>query len=611
MENKDESYLDSLLNSVIESDPMSKHQRPKRSIRQSGGTDKHDNVKKIQEEMISEMQVKQKEILEHKNDETSKDTNFDNINIEDEKIDYEIDPDYNIFTEDDSYIDNLLAEDSYIYDEELEDVSLSESNESESDMNEINDDKEDLTDNKLVMHDMIPVESKKDESGFTEQELDDSMNLGPEEMSNGTAVPQLMDEENVEDLFNDLFQDMGQTEKKESNDDDDIMHLLNSITNEESGHTSRSEEASQTNNEEDIGEDILSISKYLDEIGISQQDIPDNKDTDQQDTVETVEDDIDLLNLIPDIEDRTQKKSISKEKKKGKNDNKEKNLFKRLFGNLPDDRTEEEIVKLKEKVISDYDSKEQEEINKKEKKVLDAKAKEEKKKLDAEEAKAKKAEKTKKNAEKAKAAKEKQAAKKDAKLKKQQEIQNLINEIDEDKGKINKVGATIVFIMFFACAIVVIVGTNILTYNKSIEDAKTYFAHQYYNKAFDSVYGLDIKDDDIEIYDKVITVMYVNKHLNSYQNYYDLKMYPEALNSLLKGLVVYDKYYSVATILDITSDLENLRNTILIELDEIYGISEKEADDIISYKDRVEYSNVVYRYANELQQQLSKEEGDK
>jgi hypothetical protein len=105
---------------------------------------------------------------------------------------------------------------------------------------------------------------------------------------------------------------------------------------------------------------------------------------------------------------------------------------------------------------------------------------------------------------------------------------------------------------------------------------------------------MDIKDEDIEIYDKIRTVMYVNKQLNSYNYYNALNQYPQALDSLLKGLSRYEKYIELATMLGIETDLNYVREQILAELKNVFGLSEKEAMKIISNDNQAEYSVKVY-----------------
>lgn len=164
----------------------------------------------------------------------------------------------------------------------------------------------------------------------------------------------------------------------------------------------------------------------------------------------------------------------------------------------------------------------------------------------------------------------------------------------EEVSRINPIGASIVFAFFGILVILVIIGTNIFSYSLSITNAKTHFNRHEYTEAYNQVYGVDIKDEDIEIYDKIMTVMFVNKQLNSYNNYYGMKKYPEALDSLLKGLNRYDKYIELATILGIKSDLDYVRDQILAELELVFGLTEKQAISIINSNSQMDYAVAVY-----------------
>ncbi len=146
----------------------------------------------------------------------------------------------------------------------------------------------------------------------------------------------------------------------------------------------------------------------------------------------------------------------------------------------------------------------------------------------------------------------------------------------------------------------VIFGSRSFSYSHSIEKATEFFGVQQYNEAYEEVRGVKVKEDDLEIYDQIMTVMYVNKQLNSYNNYYGLKMYPEALDSLLKGLKRYDEYISYAKDLGIESDMDYVKGQILGELKEMYQISEKDAYQIIEMESQEEYSRAVIEKAGEL-----------
>ena len=291
-------------------------------------------------------------------------------------------------------------------------------------------------------------------------------------------------------------------------------------------------------------------------------------------------DDIGAPEVLSDKEIASNKSS--KKGKTGKKGGDKKGLFsvifQKLFANVP--LTEEEIAAIP--------TPEQEEAAKKEKEAEAAKKKEDKKAA-AEADKKKKAEEAKKKAADNKAKKAaKDAAKKAAK--KEAELKRLRAEaLEQPEGKINKAGATIILLFFVVAAAVVIIGTNIFSYDISIADATHKFGNHKYTEAYEGIRGLDIKEKDMLIHDKIYTVMFVNKQLNSYNNFFAMGDYSSALDSLIKGLSRYDKYIALARQLGIHTDLDYVRKQIMAELQSVYGVDEREALELMDMTDRQDY----------------------
>ena len=264
-------------------------------------------------------------------------------------------------------------------------------------------------------------------------------------------------------------------------------------------------------------------------------------------------------------------------------------IFHKLFANIP--LTEEELAAIP--------TPEQEEAAKKEK-AEEAARKKEEKKAAADADKKKKAEEAKKKAADNKAKKAaKDAAKKAAK--KEAELKRLRAEaLEQPEGKINKAGAIIIFLFFIVAAAVVIVGTNIFSYDISIADATYKFGNRKYTEAYEGIRGLEIKEKDMEIHDKIYTVMFVNKQLNSYNNFFAMGDYSSALDSLIKGLSRYDKYIALARQLGIHTDMDYVRKQIMAELQNVYGVPEREALELMGMTDRQEYSERIYMIVSKL-----------
>ncbi len=164
----------------------------------------------------------------------------------------------------------------------------------------------------------------------------------------------------------------------------------------------------------------------------------------------------------------------------------------------------------------------------------------------------------------------------------------------EDNIKVNKLAVIFIMTFFILIGGFVILGTNLYSYSLGVKNANLEFSRKRYTNAYNEIYGLDIREKDSELYQKIMTVMFVNKELNSYNNYIDMNKYPEALDSLLKGLERYDKYIERATELGIKEDLAQVKEQILTELKRQFNITEEEAIVLNSSMDQTQYSiNVI------------------
>lgn len=300
--------------------------------------------------------------------------------------------------------------------------------------------------------------------------------------------------------------------------------------------------------------------------------------------------------LAGSLEDEPEKK---KKKKKKQKQNKQP-FFQRIFGNVPIDPskikpepTKEEIAEAKQK-----------------------KAEEKKQAADAKKV-AKEQQKEAKKQEKERKAQEKALEKEAQKAKKLEEAKQILEEVQETR--INRVGTTVVFVLFAICAVGIAFGSDFFSYSVSVNNAEKSFNLaldndvSYYNDAYEQIYGLEVKPEDQELNDKIMTVMFVNKELNSYNNYMVLEEYESALHSLLQGIYRYGKYYENAIPLGIDRDLDFVRRQILKELENTFHVSEDEAEVLRSQLEQAmgseeaskEYSLTIYEIVRE--RKLTKE----
>lgn len=455
-------------------------------------------------------------------------------------------------------------------------------------------DMEDADEDLLALLDMISAQDEKQKG-----------NISGSQVSNNTVREEYVPQEETNDIF--------------SIDD---FNLDNEESHQEETHQEESfhqEEAVDSF----VADQILEVdqkasapkSKNLDNVG--------DIFSDALSAMDSLEDDDDL---IGDVKSTPEKKigffqklfsNFSKKDKKEEKNNSKTKALESTKGNKEEakkqTKKEDKITKAEKgqnksktaKAKSSKNTQEKkkpaEELLTEEEKANLAKKKEEKAKKAAAKAEKKKAADAKKN-EKKKAAADKAAIKKQ----KKQEKKDLTPPDPDDNIKLNPLGVVFILTFFILIAGVVIVGTKTYSYGLDVKTASIEYSRGRYTEAYYSIYGVNVKKQDYKTYDKIMTTMYVNKELNSYYNYIEVYKYPEALDSLLKGLGRYDIHIAHAKELGIEKNLKSIKKQILKELKDTYGLTEKQANAINAIEDRAKYSVKVINIASEKEKEQNK-----
>ena len=415
-----------------------------------------------------------------------------------------------------------------------------------------------------------------------EEPEEDIMSLSEGEEEPEDDIMSLLDggEEPEEDIMS-LSEDGADSEGADSADIDDMLGGLlddldtnGSIDAAEGDITDTSEEteSKQADDIEDLlgmlsddssSEDIMSLDNA------SADAVPDINDIPDIPIGESGEEDI--ANILP-----TEDSDDSEAEKPG--------FFKKVFGNVVTD----EIAEAERQAKEEEEAKlEEAEKLKEEKAAEKAQKKEEKAKLKAEKAEEKAAKKAKKAEEK--------AAKKAEKLAKKEEEEAAAAQ--EVVGKLNKAGVTIVVLLGMVLLLGTVILTNSFSGSLDKKKAKNYFDMSKYSQAYEYAVGTNMKKKDPEQYQKIVTVMKVQHSIDAYQNYENVKKYPEALDALLMGLKKYDANKKTAYDLEIEDKLESVYQEILDILSEEFYLSKSQAYDILSLSGG-DYTKKVNEIAN-------------
>ncbi|MBQ9984412.1 MAG: hypothetical protein IJP29_07465 [Lachnospiraceae bacterium] len=593
----DENYLDSLLNEVsldkeidhkIEDELDNQIRREKRQFQEQQLISDEElfnmdleldaiDLHSEQDVQFSEEQMDELDQLDHLADLDIGDLDFSDIDFNDldvTKLD-------DIETDD---LDDLLKD--FEGDLDIGNLFDSENTPIEEEVSAKQQDTAPLEDDFDTSAEMIPEqkadlnEDSFDADSFLDSLLEDS-ELPSEEL------PSQPTSDNVDAKIDDM-PEMSQSDDKETRQEtedssDDTLDLLSALEEfGEFGNLDSADSVSDTSlqdggNTESDSELSLSDSDDLDDL-LSLLDLDDLSDgtsganvaqTDGFANVQSNED----LNVLSDtlsLDDIEELPTDKSSKKKG--------FMELLFGepDEDDELSEEELAEIEAKKEA-----------KKAKKQAAKAAKEEK-------AKTAKEEKNAKNKIKQKEAQDKRI------LKAQRKAQLKAEELAEaaNEKKLNKPMVLFIFTLFLGGTFLFYLASNNFNYSQAIEKATNYFANQKYRKAYDEIVGVEVKEKDEDLKDRIYTVMYVERLYESYLNNIQLGRYEKALDSLLRGVAKYEEHYEEAEELGITSDLDYSFNQIKRVLNDQFGITLEQAQQVNALED-YEYVQFIQGKVNE------------
>ena len=194
-------------------------------------------------------------------------------------------------------------------------------------------------------------------------------------------------------------------------------------------------------------------------------------------------------------------------------------------------------------------------------------------------------------------------AKKDAQKKKRKLAMDRKRIADMQKAprtRINKLGATVVFAFFGLIVFAVVSATDNISYRNSINNAQKYYDLGEYDKAYSEISGLELKESDEKLYEKLRIIQTLNIQLSYYNSYIIINKYPEALDILLKAVDTYNINYDDAKKCSIEGKYNKIYEQVLNELQQVYGLSEDDAKEISSINDSEKYSKRIHEICDQI-----------
>ena len=158
----------------------------------------------------------------------------------------------------------------------------------------------------------------------------------------------------------------------------------------------------------------------------------------------------------------------------------------------------------------------------------------------------------------------------------------------------------LIFLMVASLVALILLGADLLGYSNQLNNAKNQYAKKNYSEAFAEISGMEIKEDDMALYNKYHVMAMVSVELEAYESLMSQKFYDMALDCLVRTIGRAEKYRADAESYGCIQELNELELKAETILSETFGVSREEALEFYSYRNKKDYSTALAKVLKEL-----------
>ena len=157
-----------------------------------------------------------------------------------------------------------------------------------------------------------------------------------------------------------------------------------------------------------------------------------------------------------------------------------------------------------------------------------------------------------------------------------------------------------IWIMAGSMLLFVLLCTNLMGYQVNVNQAKTMYTEGQYIEAFKKIEGIDVKEADQSMYDKLRILSSVSSEIEAYKSFCSYDKQLMAFDSLICAAGRYFTYEEDAKTLGCEQELGALKESIETELTDKYKMTFDEATELYNAKDRKAYTVAIYKKLAQL-----------
>lgn len=289
----------------------------------------------------------------------------------------------------------------------------------------------------------------------------------------------------------------------------------------------------------------------------------------------------DISSLLTELE---ADEDIVTEEQEETREEKKKGIFSKLLGALTEEDPEDIISDENQAILDELAAEDRAEDKKKKGKKA-KKGKEVKKGQSAEEE-------EEEEDSRDKGAKAKKKPKK-AKPKKQKPAKTKPAVYEAPARRISKKSIAVVVLFATTVFVIVYFGVNIFSEMLQMNSAKAAFQKQDYVTCYEKMYGMKLSVKEKEMFKHAELVLKMQRRISVYEKYMAEKMELEALDSLLRGVAGYEELYNEAQGYGAGAEVHNYYLEILDILKEKYDLSKEDAIAIAGCESNVQYTRYL------------------
>ena len=147
--------------------------------------------------------------------------------------------------------------------------------------------------------------------------------------------------------------------------------------------------------------------------------------------------------------------------------------------------------------------------------------------------------------------------------------------------------------MALSILILILLGSSNLQYGQDMQQAKDDFASGSYVTAFQTIAGSSVKGKDENFYKKAQVLASIQREYQSYESLSGINENEMALDALIRGYGRCVDGADLAQEYEITDEMAGLKNQILQQLSDHFGVSEEKAAELHAMTKRTDYTKAI------------------